>query len=80
MSERLAGKVILVIGAARRLGRKFALACARAGADIVIHHSKSEQEAEAVRQEVAGLGRRSWVVRTDFNDPLQTGRLIPLYQ
>jgi pteridine reductase len=78
MSETLNGKVVLVTGAARRLGRIFALACARAGADIVIHHSHSDNEAEAARQEISILGRRAWIYKADFNDPAQAGELIPL--
>lgn len=78
MSENLAGKVILVTGAARRLGRKFALACARAGADIVIHHSSSDEEAESVRQEIVGLGHKAWIFKADFDDSSQAGNLIPL--
>lgn len=78
MSERLDGRVILITGGARRLGRLFALACARAGADIVIHHSQSEEEAEVVREEIVGLGRRVWVFQADFNDPAQAGSLIRL--
>jgi len=77
MSEDLLGKVVLITGAARRLGRSFALACARAGADIVIHHSNSAKEAETVRQEIARLGRKVWVFQADFNDPIQAGSLIP---
>jgi NAD(P)-dependent dehydrogenase (short-subunit alcohol dehydrogenase family) len=78
MTEILTGKVILIAGGARRLGRLFALACARAGADIVLHHSHSDQEAEAVRQEIFGIGRKAWIFKADFNDPAQAGRLIPL--
>jgi NAD(P)-dependent dehydrogenase (short-subunit alcohol dehydrogenase family) len=78
MSELLSGRTVLITGAARRLGRLFALACARAGADIVIHHSRSEDEALAVRQEVFSLGRQAWVFQADFNDPRQAGELIPL--
>lgn len=78
MSESLSGKVVLITGGARRLGRVFALACARAGADIVIHHSDSKAEAEAVRQEINGLGSRSWIYQADFSDPAQAGSLIRL--
>ena len=78
MNEKLSGKVILVTGAARRLGRKFALACARAGADIVIHHSQSDEEAEALRAEAAALGRRAWVFKADFDDSSQAASLIQL--
>jgi pteridine reductase len=77
MTEILDGKTILITGAARRLGRLFALACARAGADIAIHHSSSDEEAEAVRQEITSLGRRAWIFKADFNDPEQAGSLVP---
>jgi NAD(P)-dependent dehydrogenase (short-subunit alcohol dehydrogenase family) len=78
MTESLAGKSILVTGAARRLGRIFALTCARAGADIVIHHGHSDDEAEAVHDEIVGLGRRAWIHKADLSDSSQAESLIPL--
>ena len=78
MSETLSGKTVLITGAARRLGRMFALACAGAGADVVIHHSNSKEEAEAVRQEINGLGCQAWIFQADFNDLQQAGSLIRL--
>ncbi|MGE5373898.1 MAG: SDR family oxidoreductase [Bacteroidota bacterium] len=78
MSESLTGRVLLITGAARRLGRKFALACAQAGADIAIHHSNSEDDTESLRNEIIGLGRRAWVFQADFNDPSQAAGLVPL--
>jgi NAD(P)-dependent dehydrogenase (short-subunit alcohol dehydrogenase family) len=77
MSAPLQGKTILITGAAKRVGKIFALACARAGADVVIHHGRSTEEAEATRQEIVSLGRRAWVVEADLNDPSQTESLIP---
>ena len=74
----LSGKTILITGAARRLGRMFALACAHAGADVVIHHSHSEAEAKTVKQEINGLGRQAWIFQADFNDPSEAGSLIRL--
>jgi NAD(P)-dependent dehydrogenase (short-subunit alcohol dehydrogenase family) len=78
MSEILNGKTVLITGAARRLGRLFALACARAGAGVVIHHSNSSEEAEAVGKEINGLGSPAWIFQADFNDPQQAGNLIRL--
>jgi NAD(P)-dependent dehydrogenase (short-subunit alcohol dehydrogenase family) len=78
MSEILSGKTVLITGAARRLGRLFALACARAGADVVIHHSNSREEAEVVRQEITILGCQAWIFQADFGDPQQAGSLIRL--
>src|SRR3972149_3824447 len=73
----LQDKSILVTGAARHLGRSLALACARAGADIVIHHGHSDEEAETVRTEITGLGRRAWVFKADLSDSIETQELIP---
>jgi NAD(P)-dependent dehydrogenase (short-subunit alcohol dehydrogenase family) len=78
MSDPLKGKTILITGGAKRVGKIFTLACARAGADVVIHHGHSAEEAEATRQEIVGLGRKAWVVEADLNDPAQTGNLIAL--
>ncbi len=50
MSE-LAGKVVLVTGAARRIGRGIALRLAREGARVAIHYSNSEAEARATAAE-----------------------------
>ena len=78
MNEPLRGKTILITGGARRVGKIFALACARAGADIVIHHGHSSEEAEITRQEIVGLGRQARVIEADLNDPSQAANLIPL--
>jgi NAD(P)-dependent dehydrogenase (short-subunit alcohol dehydrogenase family) len=77
MSEPLSGKTILITGAARRLGKIFALACAHAGADMVIHHGHSDEEAEQVRDEIASLGRRAWIFKADLSDASQVQSLIP---
>lgn len=76
--QALHGKTILITGAARRLGRAFALACARAGAEIVIHHSHSDSDASILRDEITRLGRRAWIVQADLSDSSQVGGLIPL--
>lgn len=73
----LKGKTVLITGAARRLGRQFALVCARAGANIVIHHGHSEEDAKSLSTEIEGLGRRAWIFQVDLNDSIQTQNLIP---
>ncbi len=79
MTEQLLkNKTVLITGAARRLGRMFAIACARDGADVVIHHAHSDADAESLHNEVTGFGRRAWVFKADLSDPSQTENLIPL--
>ncbi len=78
MAEQpLYGKNILITGAARRLGRRFALACANAGANIAIHHGHSDSDAESLRSEITGLGRQAWIYQSDLSDSKQTRELIP---
>jgi pteridine reductase len=70
-------KTILITGAALRLGRVFALACARAGADVVIHHGHSDSDAETLRAEIAGFGRRAFIFQADLRDSSAAQGLIP---
>ena len=77
MSNRLDGKTILITGAAKRVGKIFALACARAGADVVVHHGHSAEEAEATGEEIKRWGRRAWIVEANLSDPAQAENLIP---
>ena len=76
--EPLDGKNILITGAARRLGRIFALACAKAGADVVIHHAHSDSDAASLSAEIERLNRRAWVFKADLNDSSEAQNLIPL--
>ena len=64
----LAGQVALITGGVRRIGRACALALAADGADIVVHARGSREDAEAVAQEVAAMGRRSMVALADVVD------------
>ncbi len=69
----LRGKVALVTGAARRLGREISLGLAREGADVILHSNKSSTEgvAEAIERE----GRRTWAIRADLAIPDQVETL-----
>jgi NAD(P)-dependent dehydrogenase (short-subunit alcohol dehydrogenase family) len=73
----LDNKAVLITGAARRIGRLFALACARAGANVVIHHAHSDSDAESLRDEINGLGQQAWIFQADLTDSSQTRNLIP---
>lgn len=51
MSESVKGKVILVTGAAKRIGRSIALKLADEGARVAIHYNGSERQAKATAEE-----------------------------
>jgi NAD(P)-dependent dehydrogenase (short-subunit alcohol dehydrogenase family) len=72
----LAGKTVLITGAARRIGRHLALTAAQAGANIVVHHGHSPAEAQEVCTQARKLGVKAWTVTADLNDYGQTGSLI----
>jgi pteridine reductase len=66
-SDTLLGRVALVTGAGRRVGRAIALEVARAGADVVIHYFRSDVFARETAAAVTQLGRRSWLVPADLS-------------
>jgi NAD(P)-dependent dehydrogenase (short-subunit alcohol dehydrogenase family) len=64
------GRVALVTGGGRGIGRAIALALARAGADVAVA-ARSVPELEAVSAEVAALGRRTLFLPLDVSDRAQ---------
>ena len=64
----LTNKVALVTGGAIRVGKVIALELAKAGADVVISHYGTEQEAQATKHEIEQLGRRCLAVAADMRN------------
>jgi 3-oxoacyl-[acyl-carrier protein] reductase/pteridine reductase len=64
----LTGKIVLVTGGARRLGRAIALECARHGADIVVTYLSSNSEAEKTVSEIQRLGSKARALQCDVTD------------
>jgi 3-oxoacyl-[acyl-carrier protein] reductase len=71
----LAGKVALVTGASSGIGRAIALACAEAGADVVVGYRTSEAAANEVAGAIRALGQRAHVVQADTSEPQDVERL-----
>jgi len=71
----LAGKVALVTGASRRIGRATALGLANEGADVIVNARAARDEVTGVAEEVRALGRRAEVVMGDVSDEAEVARM-----
>lgn len=63
MTQTLAGKVALVTGAARGIGRASALKLASAGCDVIVNYYNSHDEAQTLCEEIRAMGRRALPVQ-----------------
>lgn len=75
-SESLRGKVALVTGSAKRLGRAVAVRLAEEGADIVVHYRTSQAEAGNTVQEIEKVGRRALAIAADLESVAEIKRLV----
>jgi 3-oxoacyl-[acyl-carrier protein] reductase len=77
MAEReFAGRVALVTGGARGIGRACCEALAAAGADVAINYRTSEAAARETLARVRAAGARGCAVRADVSSPAEVQRLI----
>jgi 3-oxoacyl-[acyl-carrier protein] reductase len=70
------GRVALVTGAARNIGRAIALSLADAGAAVVVNARSSREEAEAVAAEITRAGGRAKAHLADVTDEAAVGRMV----
>ena len=68
MTDELTGKVAVVTGAGRNIGRAIALALAEGGASIVVTARSNRAEADAVAREIEAAGRKALVHIGDVAD------------
>ena len=64
----LSGKTALVTGASRGIGRASALALAKQGAQVLVHYSSGEKEADAVVAEIRAGGGNAQKVAANLRD------------
>lgn len=70
------GRVALVTGAGRRIGRALALALARSGARVAVHYAASEAGARETVAAIAAAGGTADAFAADFTDPDGPARLV----
>jgi 3-oxoacyl-[acyl-carrier protein] reductase len=75
-THALCGKVILVTGATRGIGRAIAEHLAQAGARLVLTYRGNQAAAAETAARLAHLGAASWIVQADLADPTVT-RALP---
>jgi 3-oxoacyl-[acyl-carrier protein] reductase len=72
----LAGKIALITGAGRGIGRGIALELGKRGASIVVNYSRSSGAADEVVAELAKLGSKSVSMKADISKPEEVADLF----
>ncbi|MGB6485186.1 MAG: 3-oxoacyl-ACP reductase family protein [Candidatus Acidiferrales bacterium] len=76
MPHALEGRVALVTGGAKRIGRSIVEKLAAEGADIVINYASSQVEAESLASDVRKLGRRALAIPANVSKKQDVQRMF----
>ncbi|HVB08074.1 MAG TPA: SDR family NAD(P)-dependent oxidoreductase [Candidatus Acidoferrales bacterium] len=76
MPGTLAGRVALVTGGAKRIGRSIVEKLAAEGADVIINYDSSQTEAEALASDVRKLGRRALAIPANVSKKQEVQRMF----
>jgi 3-oxoacyl-[acyl-carrier protein] reductase len=79
-TTHLIGKIALVTGASRGIGRAVALSLAAAGADVAINFRVAREEADSLADEIEKLGRRCLTIQADVSKGPEVERLVSAVQ
>jgi 3-oxoacyl-[acyl-carrier protein] reductase len=74
--EQLSGKVALVTGGGRGIGRAVSLALARAGCHVAVNYRERRDDAESAVREIEELGRRAIAVQADVSRGADVTQLV----
>ena len=72
----LEGKVALVTGAGRGIGREIALTLAEYGADVIVNYHGSREKAQEVVKQIEQLGRKAAAIQCSVADYEACGQMI----
>jgi glucose 1-dehydrogenase len=73
---RLEGKIALVTGSSRGIGRAIAIRLASEGADVVVHYNRGLEGARETARDVEAGGRRALVLQADVSRVGEVRRLV----
>ncbi|MEK7710512.1 MAG: 3-oxoacyl-[acyl-carrier-protein] reductase [Planctomycetota bacterium] len=72
----LQGKVSLVSGSSRGIGRAIAFVLAEAGSDIIVNYFSNQAAADEVVEKIQKLGRRALAIKADVSNRKQVGEMV----
>lgn len=72
----LQGKIAIVTGASRGIGRATALELARHGANVVVNYAGNAQKAEEVVAEIKALGQEAFAIQADVSSSEQVQQMV----
>jgi 3-oxoacyl-[acyl-carrier protein] reductase len=78
--DNLTGKIALVTGGGRGIGRAISLALARAGCDVAVNYRERKQDADSAVEEIRKLGRRAVAVQADVAKGAEVDKLAHTVQ
>ncbi len=76
METGLQGKIALVTGSGRGIGRAIALALAKEGVDVAVNCVANRESAEETAREIKAMGRRAMVVVANVANKAEVNEMV----